>query len=137
MGDNRDNRDNLTVKTVIKLVITRICTQMNLNEGTQMNLNEGTQMNFNEGTQMNLNENDNEDIIEQISNDLSPEERTFFEDLTDDLNSHRRRDDYSIQNAILDGGEFSANLTTKIKEYIAKKRNYDPTNVYIMGGSFT
>ncbi|CAG8450521.1 6513_t:CDS:1 [Racocetra fulgida] len=129
-----DNRDNLTVKTVIKLFITRVCTQMNLNEGTQMNLNE---VNLNEGAQMNFNENVNEDIIEQISNVLSPEERTFFGNLTDDLNSHRKLDNYSIQNAILDGGEFSTNLTTKIKEYIAKKRTYDPTNVYIMGGSFT
>ncbi|CAG8568604.1 19508_t:CDS:1 [Dentiscutata erythropus] len=108
--------DNLTVKNVIKLVITQICTQMDLNQP------------------------DNEDVIEHISRDLSPEEQTSFINLTTELNSHKRRDDYKIESMILDGCDFTIGLTAKIKHYISersRRRNDDnPANVFTDGHNF-
>ncbi|CAG8521879.1 17744_t:CDS:1 [Cetraspora pellucida] len=104
--------DDLTVKRVIKLVLTKVCTQMNLNE------------------------KDSEELIEHISNNLSPEQNTYFTNLTAELNSHRWRNDYNIEDIILDGCDFSTGLTEMIKEYIDKIKNYDSSNVFIRGGSF-
>ncbi|CAG8511953.1 15292_t:CDS:1 [Dentiscutata erythropus] len=101
-----------TIEDAIKLVITKICTQMNINE------------------------DESEDVIKHISNDLSHEERTFFNDLTAKLNSHERQDDYNINN----GCDFTTSLTAKIKDYIAEQSRIrygdDSTNIFTLGGSF-
>ncbi|CAG8779445.1 11918_t:CDS:1, partial [Dentiscutata erythropus] len=91
--------DRLTIEAVIKIVLTQVCTQMDLN----------------------LNERKTEDIIRRILSDLSPEERNFFNNLATELNSRQRRDDYKIENAIFDGCDFTVGFTTKIKDYIARQ----------------
>ncbi|CAG8631348.1 23136_t:CDS:2 [Dentiscutata erythropus] len=89
----------LTIEAVIKLVLTQICTQMDLN----------------------LNERETEDIIRHILSDLSIEERDFFNNLTTELNSRQRRDDYKIESVIFDGCDFTVGFKTKVKDYIARQ----------------
>ncbi|CAG8590683.1 2971_t:CDS:1, partial [Gigaspora rosea] len=86
--------NDLTIEDVIKLVITKICTGMNINE------------------------NDSEPIIVHISYQLSSEERTHFRNLTAHLNSLGQQDDYSMKNIFLNGCDFNAGLTARIKDYI-------------------
>ncbi|CAG8536019.1 948_t:CDS:1 [Dentiscutata heterogama] len=108
----------LTIEAVIKIVLTQVCTQMDLN----------------------LNERETEDIIRSILSDLSPEERDFFNNLTTELNSRRRRDDNKIESVIFAGCDFTVGFTAKIKDYIARQsreRNGDDlANLFTNGGSF-
>ncbi|CAG8736027.1 20751_t:CDS:1 [Cetraspora pellucida] len=93
----------LTIKDVIKLLITRICTRMNLNES------------------------DSEDIINHISINLSPQQISHFTDLAAKLNARRLRNDHNIEDVMIDGCNFDDNITAMVKEYLdAKRRNDDP-----------
>ncbi|KAF0553324.1 hypothetical protein F8M41_020422 [Gigaspora margarita] len=108
--------NELTIEDVIKLVITRICTGMNINE------------------------NDSEPIIEHISSQLSLEELTYFRNLMTHLNSLGRQDDCSMKTIFLNGCDFNEGLTTRIRDYIAEQSRIlngdDPTSVFTSGGSF-
>ncbi|CAG8789426.1 9137_t:CDS:1 [Gigaspora margarita] len=109
---------NLTIENVIKLYLIEICTIRNFN----------------------LNEEESQGLIRHILNELSPEERIFFDNLTTKLNESSRRDDYNFESTMFSGCDFTVGFITKIKDYIARqsreRNGNDPGNMFAHGGSF-